>query len=99
MDSMNENVIEFLRDEKTATVTFCQGRFITKIRKLTERFPDDVIITHENNDGSIVAHVPTRWIRINPPKEMSDEYKEQLAERGRNNLLALRATNTVDEKG
>ena len=64
-----ENVNEFLRDEETASVTFSQRRFITRIRKLAEKYPDQARILAENEDGSVFAHVPVRWIRISPPKE------------------------------
>ena len=82
MDSMNENVIEFLRDEKTATVTFCQGRYITKVKELAERYPEDVKITHENKDGSIVAHIPTNYITLsNRSKNLTDEQRQAIADR------------------
>jgi len=78
--SCNENVIEFLRSEKTATLTFSQGRYIFKVKKLAEKRPDECQITKENKDGSIVAHVPVSWIKISPPKEMNFT-EEQLKER------------------
>ena len=83
MDSMNENVIEFLRDSKTATVTLCQGRYITRIKELIEKFPEKCKITAENADGSIVAHIPTTWIRINPDRELTDEQLEVYRERAK----------------
>ena len=97
MDDFKENVIEFVLNDKTATVTFTQGRYISKIKKLAEKYPDDVKITHVNKDSSIVAHVPVRWIRISPPKELSDDVKERLIERGKENLNKLRATQSVNE--
>ena len=59
-----ENVLEFLRDSKTMTVTFSQKRFITKVRELAEKFPDEVVITAENPDGSIVAHMPVTALHL-----------------------------------
>ena len=82
---MNENVIEFLRDQETATLTLSQGRFISKVRKLAEQYPEECKIIAENKDGSILAHIPTKWIKINANKvEVSEETKE----RGRQNLKA-----------
>ena len=84
-DNVNENVIEFLRNDPVATVTFCQGKYITKIRKLAEKFPEECQITHENKDGSIVAHIPTKWIKINNPQRVMTEDEKRLAmERVRN---------------
>lgn len=80
MDDLRENVIEFIRDDKTATVTFCQGRYISRIRDLAERKPDKCQIVTENKDGSIVAHIPTTWIRINPDLELSEERLAKLSE-------------------
>lgn len=84
---MTENVVEWQRNSPMATVTFCQGKYITKIRKLAERFPDECEIVAENEDGSIMAHIPTKWIKINNPRrEISDEEREELAERMRNQV-------------
>lgn len=78
-----ENNIEFLHNSRTATVYFEQGRFVSKIKKLKERCPDEVEIVKENKDGSIVAHIPTKWIRINPSKQtnMTEEQRQAASER------------------
>lgn len=77
-----ENVIEFLRNSKVATVSFSQGKFMRKIKKLAEKFPDKVEITYES-DRVVVAHVPTSAIRISviEPREMSEEQKQAARER------------------
>ena len=59
-----ENCIEFLRNAPVATVAFSQGKYVTKIKRLAESHPDECVIMEENYDGSIVAHVPTKWIKI-----------------------------------
>lgn len=78
-----ENNIEFLRNQQTATVCFSQGRFINKIKSLKEKYPDDVNIIVENTDGSIVAHIPTKWVKIMPPRQVdiTDERREELRQR------------------
>ena len=77
-----ENVISFLKGKNIATVCFSQGRYISKIRKLAEKFPEEVQITAENKDGSIVAHIPVSYIRISKiTREMSEEQKEANRER------------------
>lgn len=86
-ENMNENVLEWYKNEPIATVTLSQGKYITKIRKLAKRFPDECQITHENQDGSIVAHIPVKWIKINnTQREMTEEEKKLAAERIRNTL-------------
>lgn len=80
MEDFKENVIEFFYNAKQATVTFTQGRYITRIKELAKKKPDECQITNTNPDGSIVAHIPVSWIRINPNMELSDERREKLAE-------------------
>lgn len=83
MDSFEENVIEFAKGSKTATVTFVgNSKFASRIRQLAEKFPDDVEIMHENADGSVMAHIPVKYIKINNrAREMSEEEKDALRER------------------
>ncbi|MCD8120818.1 MAG: hypothetical protein LUE65_01065 [Clostridiales bacterium] len=76
----NENVIEFLKDSDRATLTFCQGRFITRVRKLAESYPECQIVV-ENKSGSVVAHIPTSWIKVNPPKRYTAEQRAKMGER------------------
>lgn len=84
MEAFNENVIEFLKGQKTATVTLCSNlKLNTRVKKLAEQRPDECQIVHENTDGSIVAHIPVKWIKINPSKIMTEEEMEIAKQRGR----------------
>lgn len=78
---MRENVIEFVRDKKTATVTFTQGRFKTKIHRLAKERPEECKIIAENEDGSLCAHVPVSWIKITPTRLFTDEQRRAMSER------------------
>ena len=81
-ETTSENCIEWIRNSKTATVFFSQGRYISKIKKLAEKYPEEVQITHENKDGSIVAHIPTSYIKINNSKrELTDEERKAIGDR------------------
>lgn len=82
-----ENAIEWVRDSDTATVTFSQGRYITKIERLAEKYPDEVQIIHRNynrggNVSSIVAHIPVKAIKINiiHGRELSEDQIERARE-------------------
>lgn len=81
-DYSRENVIGWYKDSEIATVTFSQGRYISKIRKLAEKYPDDVKIL-ENADGTILAYIPVKAIHISivHRTEMSDEQKQVASER------------------
>lgn len=77
-----ECTIEWIKTNKTATVTFPGGsKYNTKIRKLAQEHPDEVIIKHENKDKSIVATVPVKYIKISSPRKVSDEQKLAASER------------------
>lgn len=82
-----ENCIEFIKGSTTATVTFTQGRYISKIEKLAKRFPDEVQICHRNynssgNISSIVAHIPVSYIQIsNRKRDLSEEERKAIGER------------------
>lgn len=79
-----ECVIEWLKGNKTATVTFpSRTKFTTKVMKLAEEYPDEVQVCHVNKDGSIVAHIPVSYIKISHPRNItySEEYKTELRER------------------
>lgn len=86
MEGCIENVIEFLLNEKTATVTFSQGRYKTRIRELAKSHPEECEIVAENKDGSICAHVPTAWVKITPPRNISEEHRKLLSDNARNIL-------------
>jgi hypothetical protein len=88
----NENVIEFLKDQKVMTCTFSQGRFITKVKRLAEKYPEEVEIVARNNarnnDGSIVAHNPVSYLKLsNKSRTLTDEQRAEMAERFRINEL------------
>ena len=77
---MNENVIEWLRGQNTVAVTLCTGnKFYNKLQKLAKSHPE--IQIKINKDGSMFAHIPLSWVKISPPRKMSEEQKQQSAER------------------
>ena len=79
MDS-TENVIEFITNSHTVTVTFTSRKHINRIKKLYEEHKDDFKYFVENQDGSVCAKIPLKWIKINPGSKngrvMTDEQRE-----------------------
>ncbi len=76
-----ENGIEFLKDAKTATVQFCQGRYKSRIKKLAAERPDECKILAENKDGTLLAHIPVEWVKISPPAARSELQRELAREK------------------
>ena len=75
-----ENVLEFISGTRTATVTFTNQKHINRIKKLYEERKDDFKYFKENEDGSICAKLPLKWIKINAGSKegrvMTEEQKE-----------------------
>ena len=77
----NENMIEFISGQHTATCTFTNQKHINKMKKLYETNKEDFKYFHENTDGSICCKVPNKWVKVSPPKKMSEEAKQAASER------------------
>lgn len=77
---MNENVIEWLTGSDTVLVTLSQKKYVNKIKKLAET-REDVVIESENKDGSILAKLPLKFIRITPTRQLTEEQRIQARER------------------
>lgn len=62
-----------------------ERKFITKVRKLKQMYPDKVRIIKEpeENDGCIYCELPVEWFTIRVPKKMNltEEQKRASAER------------------
>lgn len=78
-----ENVIEFLKGQTTATVTFSSEKWRRKLRRLRDEHPSEVDI-FTDDETYTCGHVPVNWFKIHPPRALSDDQKAELAERMRN---------------
>ncbi len=76
-ESDNENALEWITGSKVATVTLTQRRLISRVEKLAQNHPEAVQIVRRN-DSSIVAHLPAAYIKLQPPREMSEAQAEVL---------------------
>lgn len=53
----------------------------SKLIKLAMEKPDEVKIISKNEDGSIFAHTPINYVKISPPRKVSEEQKEAASKR------------------
>lgn len=62
-----------------------ERRFITKVHRLKEKYPDQVRIIREpeENNGCIYCELPTAWFTIRVPKKrvLTEEQRQKLSER------------------
>ena len=81
---MNEFVIEWVKGGDYAGVTVPSRTALkSKLLNLSEKNPDDVKIIAINEDGSVYAHIPINYVKISPPRKVSDEQKKAAGERFR----------------
>ena len=76
-----ENMIEFITHARTATVTFTNPKHVNRVKKLYEERKEDFKYFIENKDGSICAKIPLKWIKVSPPRKVSEEQRRAASER------------------
>ena len=79
-DKVNENAIEWIKNEKTMTVTFSQPKYINRIKTLAEEKPEDIQII-VNKSNYIVAHIPVKYLQLRKPVTYTEEQKKMYSER------------------
>ena len=88
MSNFNETACDFYSCDKHATFCSSERKWINKILKLHEQYPDQVEIQvlPENNQGMILAHIPKNWFKISSPRKVNytDEQRAAMAERMKN---------------
>lgn len=78
----SENCIEWLTGQHTITCSISQVRYISKIKALAEKYPKKVKILAENEDGTILAKLPLKALKLNIiEKELTDEQREEMSRR------------------
>lgn len=79
---MNEFSIEWIKGAEYAGVTAPSGTALkSKLLRLAKEKPDEVKMVAINQDGSVFVHVPVAYIKVSPPRQVSDEQKEAASER------------------
>lgn len=58
------DVKKWITGDDTITVTLSQRKYISKVRKLATKWPSLVSILAENADGSILAHLPLKALKL-----------------------------------
>ena len=76
-----ENAIEWYNGQDTITITLSQKKYINKIKQLANKYPNEVKIIAENENGSICAHIPLRYLKIQRPRELTEEERIEAAKR------------------
>jgi hypothetical protein len=80
MSDLRENAIEWYTGQRTITVTISQEKYRNKIKTLAKTHSEVKIIC-TNPDGTILAKLPLKYLKISPPRHVSEEQREQMRER------------------
>ena len=81
---MNEFCIEWIKGRDYAGVTVPSGTALkSKLMRYAEEIPDEVKLMAENKDGSAFFHIPINYIKLSPPRKVSEEQREAAGERFR----------------
>ena len=75
-----ETIIIFNEQDKTASVSTYNAVLVRKLEKLCCERPDECR-KNERQNGVDEYIVPKKWVRVNPPRQMSAEAKAKAAER------------------
>ena len=95
---MNEFCIEWLRSGEYAGVTTPSSTALkSKLMRLAKERPDEVKVMAENKDGSAFFHIPISYIKVSPPRQVSDKQREAAGERFRRMWEEKKMEENVDE--
>lgn len=79
MDQNNENCIEWLSGQHNIVCSISQQKYITKIKKLAEKYPKKVKIKF-NKDGTICAKLPIKALKLSIiERELSEEQRKEMS--------------------
>ena len=80
-----ETACGYLTEDKgSAWFSSDEFKWKSRMTKLAEQYPDQVLITvkPEDNDGCMNAYVPAKWLKIVPPRKLNlteEQRKERIA--------------------
>lgn len=83
MAELRETAWNHLAGEKIGTFYTAEPKWIKRVVVWAQKYPDDVKIIAHNKDGSVLAHITTKWLKISPPRQVSEEVRQAAAERMR----------------
>ena len=74
-----ETIFNYNQEEKTASRYTCDAALIRKLDRLIEK--GEAITVSREGDGWKEYLFPKSWLKVRPPRKLSDEQRENLANR------------------
>lgn len=75
-----ETIINFNAEEKTANCFTLDKTMKRRWEKLIEERPEEVNVI-QRSDDLLEIEVPKKWVKVKPPRKVSDEQKAAASER------------------
>lgn len=91
-----ETIITYNNAENTANCFTLSLPVRRRLLQLAKEYPEEVHINKQEED-MIDVDVPKSWVKIRPPRRLSDEQRAALAERGRNLYEKYRQSQQAEE--
>ena len=89
-----ETIINFNEEELTASVYTHNERLRKRLASFAEKSNDCCLV--RNGEDYSEYTIPKKWLKINLPRQYSDEQRQKMAERARANLLKKKGENKND---
>ena len=77
-----ETILTFNDAEKRASYYTCNKARMAQLKKLAKEYPDAVKITRDE-DWCVEADLPKKWVKVKPPRKLTEEQYAELVRRGR----------------
>lgn len=81
-----ETIILFNEEESTATVYTYNERLRNRLAEFATKSNDCTL--DREGEGFAQYVIPKRWVKVNMPRQYSEEQRQKMAERARANLAS-----------
>lgn len=84
-NEIREFNVNWVDCDDMVSVTMYEKKYMNQINKLAEKHPDEIRIVAGNKDGTMVAHLPKKFVHVNfserTKREMDEDQRAAAAER------------------
>lgn len=86
MMDIKETVFEMCNDDHPACFTSTENMWIKRIKKLADKYPDDVRIVDYRPGVNICVNLPKSWFKVSPPRilNLTEDQRDAARERIKN---------------
>lgn len=77
-----KTIITFNDAEKKASYYTCNKARMEQLKELAKEYPDAVKITRDEG-WCMEADMPKKWVKIKPPRKLTEEQYAELVRRGK----------------